>query len=177
MRWFVLAILSAVVGCTADLEPAYDDFRAQVPPVCKDYCEEKVACERESATGPSDDEAFAAAVHECIMRCGTLAVEGAFVWHTDPSGEFERYYDEGIDGDTLMDGFDCLYAMGAFRCVQGTTGYIHRLNPPVQSICVSANSCLADYGIDFSLFWDATATDIGGTCVRAGSDHIDALFF
>ena len=166
-------------GCQSDLDAAYDDYRAQAPSVCKDYCEEKIACENTSytSTGEELDNSFAAKIHQCVTYCTSYAVEGAYVWNSGINLGYDRNYREFIDGDMLFDGFECLYNMGAYRCVKTGSAYVHKFNAPVKSVCEASNSCITGFNVDYSWYWQINSNGIGGTCKHRGTDNIDAIFF
>lgn len=175
----ILGVVSVfcVGGCNEELKAAYDAFRAQAPPICKDYCEEKVVCEWPYSEGPMETDAFSSAVRRCITLCSSYAVEGAYVYRPETVETYERYYDDYLTGNTLMDGFECIYYLGAYRCVDMGDTNEHKFNPPVNSYCVASNDCLAQFGLDYSVRWQQDSSGIGGSCIREGNQYIDAIFF
>ncbi|MBN2339955.1 MAG: hypothetical protein JXX29_09090 [Deltaproteobacteria bacterium] len=166
------------LSCDSGLDASYDAFRDQVPAVCKDFCEEKVACERAVGDGDSlDDDAFTSQVHFCEIECGAYASEGAYVWRDDASGYSDRIYTDHLDGAMVMDAFDCLYEMGAYRCVDNGTEYIHQFNPAARNVCDASNDCIDGFAVDHAYYWSASTDGLGGACYKSGSDFIDAIFF
>lgn len=164
-------------ACDTDLEASYDDFRDQVPPVCKDFCEEKVACERVEGTGIFDDEVFTSQVHLCEVECAAYAIEGVYVWRQDSTGVAARYYEWHVDGGSVLNAFGCLYDMGAYRCVNTGSAYEHELNPAARNVCDAANECVADFLVDHRYYWAASSDGLGGSCNKSGSDFIESIFF
>jgi hypothetical protein len=174
---FIAASAIFALGCDSPLKMAYDDFRKQAPAVCKDYCEEKVACELPSSFGPVYNEAFAALIRQCTVKCTAVAADGAYVWQSDPDGYYDRIYSDYIDADTLMEGFECVYKLGAYRCVDTGDSNVHKFTPPVTSICEMSNDCIAPFGVDVHYKWHINSGNAGGSCRKEGSMHIDVDFF
>lgn len=176
-RMFLLIGVIWLAACETELDAAYDEFRDQTPIVCKDYCEEKIACERPKGGGPLDTEVFAAQVHLCEVECATYAVEGAYIWSDDSSGMFDRMYDKHATGQEVLNAFECLYNMGAYRCVDTSNGLVHLLKPPTSTICEEATQCISPMKANYQYYWSVNPEGIGGSCSGSGSDSIEAIFF
>ncbi|MBN2714425.1 MAG: hypothetical protein JXX14_01145 [Deltaproteobacteria bacterium] len=170
-------VLWVSTGCDRSLEDAYDTYLDNTPAVCKDYCEEKAACGRPSSTGDYEKAEFASDVHMCEVACAAYGAEGAYVWYADPGGSYDRVLYDYLGGDEVMDVFNCLYGIGAFRCVIRAGEYDIEFSPPARNICESANECINGLGLEMTYSWATGSDGVGGSCQQYGGDVIDAMFF
>ncbi|MBN2803622.1 MAG: hypothetical protein JXR91_11045 [Deltaproteobacteria bacterium] len=180
MKYFlILLTMLLFAACQSDLDVAYDDFLSKAPLVCKDYCEEKNSCERatDSSLGTYDQDSFTTKIHQCIAICTSYKAEGAYIWNDASSLGYDRNYYDFIDGDSLFTGYECLYNLGAYRCVNSNDVYTHKLNAPTSVVCEESNNCLAPFNIDYSFYWSVNPDGFGGSCKTRGTDNIDAIFF
>jgi len=163
----------ALYGCDAELVEAIDDLRAAAPTVCKDYCEDKLACEWPTAVGAEEEAAFSAGVQRCTVDCAFYMGKGAYVVRTTVM--VTDYFD-AVSGGALCDALECAVERGTFRCTEGEPNDIHVFGGVVQSMCENADACLEELSVDQHLVWTPYAEG-GGTCAAAGTEWIDAEFF
>jgi hypothetical protein len=163
----------ACTACDADLVDAIDNLRASAPNVCKDYCEDKLACEWPTAGGSAENDAFSAGVQRCTVDCAFYMGMGAYAARNGLEG---LEYFERISGGKLEDALECALASGGFRCTDGSPTDTHVFGAVVQSMCEDADTCMGKLGIDQHLVW-TPAAEGGGTCAAMGTEWLDAEFF
>jgi hypothetical protein len=170
----VAAALGAL-GCEADLVEAIDELRAAAPTVCKDYCEDKLACEWPTAEGVEEEAAFSEGVERCTVDCAFYMGKGAYV--VRDGVEMVEYFDS-VSGSTLLSALECAMENGTFRCTEGDPNDVHVFGGIVESMCEDADECLDLLDIDQHLEWiPSPEPEGGGTCVATGDEWIDADFF
>ncbi|MCK9459308.1 MAG: hypothetical protein M0R80_06680 [Proteobacteria bacterium] len=170
------ALAAAALACAAcdeDLVDAIDNLRASAPNACKDYCEDKLACEWPAAEGTVENDAFAAGVQRCTVDCAFYMGLGAYAARNGLEG---LEYFEHVSGGRLEDTLECALASGGFRCADGSPDDTHVFGAVVQSMCEDADACLGKLEIDQHLVWTPT-TEGGGACVATGTEWLDAEFF
>jgi hypothetical protein len=168
-----LAAALSLFGCDAKLVQAIDDVRAAAPNACKDYCEDKLACEWPAASGAEENDAFSAGVQRCTVDCAYYMGMGAYAVR---NGVEDLDYFDHLSGGTVRRVLECALESGTFRCADGTPTDVHVFGGVVQSMCEDGDACLEELGIDQHLVWTPSAEG-GGTCASQGTEWIDAEFF
>jgi len=171
-----IAAAILAVGCEDDLQQAFEDVRAAAPDVCKDYCEEKVACEWYAQDGAREDDAFSAEIRHCIVDCAWWSANGGYASENDYEAE-EVLVVKHVGGESLASTLSCAYGSGAYRCDTGEgVPSEHLFEPRLESVCLTAAACLEDLGVDFSVAWIPTTAD-AGTCEEQGFQELHVPFF
>ena len=176
-RLSILAMLLPVmIGCENDLHAVLDQVRAAAPNVCKDFCEDKLACEFPAADGDKEDMAFAAAIRQCTINCAWYMDEGAYVVAVgDP--EEKKVYEDHVTGTMLKDMLKCSFYAGVYLCTEQDGGVdLLMVNPLVQSMCIDADNCLSLLKIDQEMEW-TPFTEGGGECTVLGDQAIESMFY
>ena len=176
-RLSILALLlPVVIGCENDLHAALEQVRSAAPNVCKDFCEDKLACEFPSADGDEEDKAFAAAIRRCTINCAWYMDDGAYVIEVNDPTE-KKVYEDHVTGAMLQDMLKCSFYAGVFLCTEQESGEdLLLINPLVQSMCIDANNCLSLLEIDHEMDW-TPLTDGGGECTTSGDQIIESMFY
>ena len=176
-RLSILAMfLPVLIGCENDLHAIFDQVRSAAPNVCKDFCEDKLACEFPAADGDEEDKAFAAAIRRCTINCAWYMDEGAYVIEVEDPLE-KKTYEDHVTGAMLEDMLKCSFYEGVFLCTEQESGEdLLMLNPLVQSMCIDADNCLSLLRIDQEMEW-TPFTDGGGECIVSGDQTIESMFF
>jgi len=170
----VLAAALALAGCDATLAEAIDDLRAAAPNACKDYCDDKLACEWPAASGTEENDAFSAAVQRCTVDCAFSMGMGAYAAREGVEEDLDFF--DHVSGRTLKGVLECGLESGSFRCTAGDPNDVHVFGGVVESICEDADACLAELDIDQHLVW-TPSPEGGGTCAVMGEEWLDAEFF
>jgi hypothetical protein len=181
MREAALAALAAtalaLAGCESGLAELIDDLRAGAPTVCKDYCEDKLACEWPAADGAEEERAFSEGVQRCTVECAFDMGKGTYaVRMIEDEEEPELDYFAAVSGDTLGGVLECAMESGAFRCTEGEPNDVHVFGGVVESACEAADECLDGLGVDQHVRW-FEATEGGGDCLASGDEWIAADYF
>lgn len=175
----IALLVLAAGGCEAGLEQAFEDVRAGAPDVCKEYCEEKLGCEWEPASGDQEleDEAFSGAIRRCTIECAWYVAFGAHVTEQDYV-EDDRMYVDHVSGGAVEDAHDCVYRLGVYRCAEDLDGpNQHLFDPGVEAQCTAADECLDALGIELRFEWTPGAGDAPGTCDATGLQRLETPFF
>jgi hypothetical protein len=167
--------LGATTGCDTELGQAFDDVRAAAPAVCKDYCEEKIACEWPKADGPEEDAAFSSRIRECTVTCAWHMSDGAYVTEYVPAIEETQFVDKTA-GKALTKALDCLYDLGAFHCNENEDPPdTFMFEPRIETQCEFSADCIDALGIALTLVWDETGAS--PTCLFQGEQSLEIPFF
>jgi hypothetical protein len=170
----VAAVLVAVVGCEQELGEAFENVRAAAPAVCKDYCEEKTACEWPKAEGPEEDAAFSSKIRQCTVNCAWYMSEGAYVVEYSAALEQTEYVGK-VSGGVVKDTLGCVYDSGSYHCAENEDGpSSHVFEPRIEVQCETVAECVEALGIDFTFVWNSSG---GGTCAPSGEQRIENPFF
>lgn len=163
------AMSLGILACEEELSEAFDDVRAAVPQVCRDFCQANTDCYAVDLTGELKDDFTTNTTEECEIICALEIAQGAYVikWSEGECIDYDEEWDEcwsyqepeevveRIDGAAIRATMECLWNEKTWACEEDW-GY-DVVEVTSQSQCEARSACMEWLGSDKlpSLKWDS----------------------